>query len=115
MDDWKTINYNTTGLPPVSSDLGFNNSYSFNNNDPIHTMFLKKRKQELGEENVDLNRVEHNKSEIVELEEFCKKYGILAANFGNMPPAMALRLLKNKMGIFEEPVASKKDKHLLKG
>ena len=95
MNDWKTINYNTTGLPPISSPLGFNNS--FNNNDPIHSMFLKKRKQELGEENIDLNRVEHKESEIVELEEFCKKYGILAANFGNMPPAIALRLLKNPL------------------
>jgi len=115
MNDWKSINYNTGNLSGITQPVGFNNVYSVNTDDPIHAMFLKRKKQELGEENIDLKPIEHNKSEVNELEEFCKKYGILAANFGNIPPSTALRILKNKMGIYEDPNLNKKDKSLLKG
>jgi len=115
MSEYKSINYNTTNLKGTPRNFEFSNTYVVNNDDPIHAMFLKRNKRELGDESIDLTPIEHNKSDIVELEEFCKKYGILAANFGNIPPSVALRILKNKMGIYEEPNLNKKDKHLLKG
>jgi hypothetical protein len=115
MSEYKSINYNAANLKGIPRNFEGNNTYVVNNNDPIHAMFLKRNKVELGEENIDLTPLEHNKSDIVELEEFCKKYGILAANFGNISPSVALRMLKGKMGIYEEPNLNKKDKHLLKG
>ena len=54
----------------------------------------------------------YNKEDIIELETFCKKHGIIACNFKNMDPKVALKLLKSKMGCRED-VLNKKT--LLKG
>lgn len=35
---------------------------------------------------------------IAELESFCRKHGILAANFGNMNPRAVLKMLKARVG-----------------
>ena len=35
---------------------------------------------------------------LAELEAFCQKHGILAANFGNMNPRAVLKMLKDRVG-----------------
>lgn len=115
MNEYKSINYNTENSKFTTSKFGCDNVYSVNNDNPIYAAFLNKKKKEIKELDVELIPTEHNKSDVIELEKFCKKYGILAANFGNIPPAAALRMLKNKMGIYEVPNLNKKDKRLLNG
>ena len=49
---------------------------------------------------------------LAELEAFCQKHGILAANFGNMPPREALKLLKARIG---QPITEQTKRELLNG
>ena len=62
---------------------------------------------------------EYNKSDVEELESFCKKYGILGVNFGRMNPRAVLQMLKSKMGIYNAesftPPADTSKKTLLNG
>ena len=64
-----------------------------NQDDPIHKMFLKRKSQQ-GDEPFDVTVIPHNEKDVRALEEFCKKFGIVSASFGNIPPAAALRMLK---------------------
>ena len=57
--------------------------------------------------------VQYDQSDIVELEEFCSKHGILGVNFGRMSPRSTLNMLKSRMGIRDSLDGSKKI--LLKG
>jgi hypothetical protein len=70
--------------------------------DPIHAMMMKRKKQK---DNIDTPpppSLEHSTDDISELQEFCRQYGIVGFNFGNMPPQTALRMLKSKLGIIEK-------------
>jgi len=49
---------------------------------------------------------------LAELESFCQKHGILAANFGNMPPRAALKMLKDRIG---QPITEQTKRTLLNG
>jgi hypothetical protein len=40
--------------------------------------------------------------DIKKLEEFCNNHNIVGFNCGNVPPLVALRLLKNKLGFCDE-------------
>lgn len=76
---------------------------------------LVKRKRE-GEDTTLPPIQEYPQEDVLELESFCKKYGILGFNFGRMNPKMALRMLKSRMGIpLEDNVSENKIKTLLKG
>jgi hypothetical protein len=57
--------------------------------------------------------VQYDQSDILELEEFCSKHGILGVNFGRMSPRSTLNMLKARMGIRDSLDESKKI--LLKG
>jgi len=75
------------------------------NYDPIHAMLVKKHQQSISPpEKIIIDNTDDVKS----LEEFCKKYGIMAMNFGNLPSKAVLNMLKKKMGIIETPQPSKK-------
>ena len=80
--------------------------------DPIHDLFVK-RKQKIDSGEIDLSVVSYNKNDLEELEEFCKKYGIVGLNFGNINPRSTLKMLKSKMGVIESPMQTQKS--LLKG
>jgi hypothetical protein len=69
--------------------------------DPIHAMLVKRKKQQDNPEELQSVTI-HNNSDIEELQEFCKQYGILGFNCGTMPPKTALRMLKSKLGITEK-------------
>jgi len=56
----------------------------------------------------------YNDEAVKELETFCKKHNIMGFNFGKMSPSSALRMLKGKMGIVEQP-NQVSTKQLLKG
>jgi hypothetical protein len=77
--------------------------------DPIHAMFLKKKQQEMLPD-----VIKHNQSDVEELQEFCKRYGIAAINCGNMHPKAAMQMLKRKLGIIETPEKTV-ERILLKG
>ena len=96
-DDYRTVN---------------NPFASIANYDPIHAMFLKRKKQEV--DGVDLTVKEHNMDDVVALEEFCRKYGIVGVNFGNMSPRSTLKMLKGKMGIVDNPIQCE-ERRILKG
>lgn len=49
---------------------------------------------------------------LAELESFCQKHGILAANFGNMSPRAALKMLKVRVG---KPITETCKRELLNG
>lgn len=49
---------------------------------------------------------------LAELEAFCQKHGILAANFGNMNPRTALKMLKARTG---QPITETCKRELLNG
>ena len=67
--------------------------------DPYLTM-INKKKIENGEVN-EFQTIKWPEKDLKELEEFCKKHGILGFNCGRMSPIAALSLLKNKMGIVD--------------
>jgi hypothetical protein len=70
--------------------------------DPIHMMMIKRKQQMDNQDNYLPPELKYKDNDIKELQEFCKQYGILGFNCGNMPPRTALRMLKNKMGISEK-------------
>jgi hypothetical protein len=47
--------------------------------------------------------IEYNADDINELQEYCKKHGILGVNFGNRNPKTVLQMLKARMGERSEP------------
>lgn len=49
---------------------------------------------------------------LAELETFCQKHGILAANFGNMSPRAALKMLQGRVG---KPITEQTKRGLLHG
>lgn len=48
---------------------------------------------------------QHDPSEVIELENFCRRYGIVGVNFNGMAPRAVLQMLKRRMGINEEASA----------
>lgn len=79
-------------------------SLSLTKYDPIHAALVK-RKKILDGDDVELpQKTEYKNEDVKALEDFCKRYGILATHFGNIPPTAALRMLKAKMGVIESPV-----------
>lgn len=68
--------------------------------DPVYQMMLNKKHQ-LNNSNIDAlpPKIEYSNNDIKELEDFCRKNGIIGFNCGNMHPKMALKILKSKMGI----------------
>ena len=67
--------------------------------DPYKILLQKKFNQTNSSE---IPVISYNEEDIKELEEFCKKHGILGVNFKNMNPKSVLNMLKNKIGIREE-------------
>jgi hypothetical protein len=55
---------------------------------------------------------EFDPTELKELEDYCKKRGIIGVNFGSMSPRMILKMLKGKSG---ERVINETKKELLHG
>lgn len=89
-------------------NLNVNNNGGY---DPIHSLLVRrKQERDFGQlPSVDV----HSKDDVRALEEFCRKYGILGGNFGNMSPKGVLAMLKSKMGI--KPELTENRKILLKG
>lgn len=77
--------------------------------DPYQAMLDRKKRLEEPESTKTPTIIQHNQSDIQDLEEFCQQYGIIGFNCGRMNPKAALQFLKTKMGVREElPVASNK-------
>lgn len=80
------------------------------NYDPIHAMFVKiKQRRDSGEYQELPQKIEYNSEDVKSLEEFCKRYGIVGFSIGKMSPAVALKMLKNKMGVIDSPVIETHD------
>jgi hypothetical protein len=88
-------------------------------NHPVEFGLYHKQKQNTGDgvdlsllglnKNInDIKNIQDSSLDIQELEEFCKKHNILAANFKGMNAKSTLRMLKNKMGVIENNDKSKK-------
>lgn len=74
--------------------------------DPVE-LLIKRIKQRDDLETGEIPRVEPYKSEDVKaLEEFCKEHGIVGFNCGRMSPGAALAMLKGRMGMPSNVVAS---------
>jgi hypothetical protein len=79
-----------------------------------YSMLVKRKNQSENPQEIPV--MEYSEEDVMELESFCRKHGILGFNFGRMNPKSALRMLKSKMGIsIEDNVTSNKSKTLLKG
>jgi hypothetical protein len=73
--------------------------------DPCQMLVNKKKQRDSGEM-PPIKQIDPD--DLFELEEFCKNNGIVGFNCGFMNPRAALKMLKSRMGIKEEPVANKK-------
>ena len=82
-------------------------------NDPIFQSLVRRKQR--GEDTNLPPIQEFPQEDINELESFCRKYGILGFNCGNMHPKAALRMLKMRMGIPNEEKPIVENKTLLKG
>jgi len=69
-----------------------------------HALMIKKKEIQSGELTEDTPSQKWPEEEVKALEEFCKQYGILGISCGKMPPAVALGMLKAKMGIVDGPL-----------
>jgi hypothetical protein len=83
--------------------------------DPVAMLLSKKRREQdktdalnsfLPPAGTDVNEWPEN--DLKELEEFCRQHGIIAFNPGRMGPRAALRMLKGRMGIQEQPKPTQK-------
>ena len=77
---------------------------SINGFDPYQAMLRRKQSNvsdESGYINADVQQ--YDAKDIQALEEFCQQYGIMGFNFGKMNPKAALRMIKGKMGVRDEP------------
>jgi hypothetical protein len=90
-----------------TGDMSFFKQPTF---DPVAMLLAKKRQeQERSEERnafiapPGTNVNEWPEEDLKELESFCAKYGIIGFNAGRMNPKAALRMLKGRMGIYEQP------------
>jgi hypothetical protein len=90
-----------------SGDLNFFSQPSF---DPVALLLSKKRQEQektdarnafLPPPGTDIN--EWPEEDLRELEEFCMKHNIIGFNAGRMGPKAALRMLKGRVGIHEQP------------
>ena len=77
---------------------------SINGFDPYQAM-LRRKQSNVSDESGYINAEvqQYDAKDIQALEEFCQQYGIMGFNFGKMNPKSALRMLKGKMGVREEP------------
>ena len=107
MEDWPTVGMDNlqammvmrTHNAPVAASSGF---------DPYQAMLRRKQantQDDTGYINSPVQ--EYDPKDILELEEFCTKYGIVGFNFGTMNPKAALRMLKSRMRVKEEKVTPK--------
>lgn len=109
MEEWPSIGSGMFGnmsmQRPIASKVpGF---------DPVALM-AKRKEQQDDPDNIPIVNYEEN--DILELESFCRKNGIIGFNCGRMHPKAALRMLKMKMGIpLEDNISQSKIKTLLKG
>lgn len=81
--------------------------------DPYKLLLKRKQQQD---DPTYIPNIEHNPEDVKELEEFCKKYGILGVNFKNMNPKAILNMLKSKMGVIDTESTNKtSNKKILNG
>lgn len=78
-----------------------NSSEGQSNFDPYKIM-MDRKKQETGEiaNNAPIHQWPIN--DVKKLEDFCKQMNIVGFHSGNLPPLVALHLLKQKLGIIDE-------------
>ena len=77
---------------------------SINGFDPYQAM-LRRKQSNVSDESGYINAEvqQYDAKDIQALEEFCQQYGIMGFNFGKMNPKAALRMIKGKMGVRDEP------------
>lgn len=77
---------------------------SINGFDPYQAM-LRRKQSNVSDESGYINAEvqQYDTKDIQALEEFCQQYGIMGFNFGKMNPKAALRMIKGKMGVRDEP------------
>jgi hypothetical protein len=70
-----------------------------------------------GQNPSDMPIIQYDPNDIKELEEFCKKHGIMGFNTGKMSPKAALSMLKSRLGISNtvSQVSECQIKQLIKG
>lgn len=81
--------------------------------DPLAMMIQRKNERENPEAPKEAEPFKNE--DVKEFEDFCKKHGIIGFGCKGMSPKTALRMLKNKMGLIEEPKTVISERTLLKG
>lgn len=107
MDEWPVIGMDHLAMRMIQPRITQNQSA--NGFDPYQAML--KRKQSATEDAggyINTPVQQYDTKDIQEVEDFCRKYGIMGFNFGKMNPKAALQMLKNKMGIINEKSSNKK-------
>jgi len=108
MEEWQSIGSGMFGHMSMNRPV----ATKVSDFDPVALMAKRKQQQDSGN-NIPL--VNYSENDIADLESFCRKYGILGFNCGNMHPRAALRMLKIRMGIPNEEKPIVENKSLLKG
>lgn len=73
-------------------------SYKSNGFDPYKSMIDRKNGNYVPQEDIK----SWPEEDIKNLEDFCKKYGLIGVSCGKMPPSVVLHMLKQKMGVLDE-------------
>ena len=80
--------------------------------DPYQALLKRKQK---GEDTTLSPVQEFDPNDLFELQEFCKQHGIFGFNMGRMNPKAALKMLKARIGIKENPTPPPAQKAILFG
>lgn len=107
MEEWPVIGMDHLATRMIQSRITQNQSVG--GFDPYQAM-LKRKQSAIEDESGYINppTQQYDPKDIQEVEDFCRKYGIMGFNFGKMNPKAALQMLKNKMGIINEKSSNKK-------
>lgn len=73
--------------------------------DPYQIM-VNRHKQNAGEISAEYPVQKWSQEDILKLEDFCRRHGIVGFNCGTMSPLAALAILKNKLGVIDDPTTS---------
>ena len=72
-----------------------------------HALMVKKKEVEKGEIEDTTPKQVWPEKDVKALEDFCFKYGLIGFSYGRTPPIIALSILKQRMGIVDDPLETR--------
>ncbi len=101
MPEFDAVSILQQRLANKKSDTSSINSSNAKTSFDPHQIMVNRRRENAGEITANTPVQSWPEHDIQTLESFCKQYGIMGFNCGNMSPIAALALLKNKLGIID--------------